>query len=252
MEQTPDPTARFREAAASREAAGLKRAPRVRTPDDDGLIDPTSDDRPGPAGDERPLEAATVRQGALPVADAAHPTGVIGPREQGAGLAAEPGVVRTLTLSESPGSRGGAVLATPEVVQALIGTGRSFVFDTGPAPGGVAAALSAVDILHNQPGLPGSIRTRARESASTARELGLETNDPAGAVVPIVLGPPETARRAALTCAEREVRAGWLRPPSVPVGRSCPRLTARANLSSDDLAAIGNAPAAVAETKVTK
>ncbi|MFC7647962.1 aminotransferase class I/II-fold pyridoxal phosphate-dependent enzyme [Streptosporangium lutulentum] len=80
------------------------------------------------------MEAATVRQGALPVADAAHPTGVIGPREQGAGLAAEPGVVRTLTLSESPGSRGGAVLATPEVVQALIGTGRSFVFDTGQLP----------------------------------------------------------------------------------------------------------------------
>ncbi|MFC7647963.1 hypothetical protein ACFQX6_51445 [Streptosporangium lutulentum] len=50
MEQTPDPTARFREAAASREAAGLKRAPRVRTPDDDGLIDPTSDDRPGQQG----------------------------------------------------------------------------------------------------------------------------------------------------------------------------------------------------------
>jgi 8-amino-7-oxononanoate synthase len=119
------------------------------------------------------------------------------------------------------------------------------------ALGSVAAALTAVDILHNQPELPGYVRTRARELASMARELGLETNDPAGAVVPIVLGPPEAALRAALICAERGVRAGCFRPPSVPVGRSCLRLTARANLGSDDLTVIRGALTVVAEIKVS-
>lgn len=165
--------------------------------------------------------------------------------------AAEPGVVRTITLSTSPGSRGGAVLGTPEVIETLMDTGRSFIFDTGLAPGSVAAALAAVDILQNQPELPGCVRTRAKELASMARRLGLETDDPAGAVVPIVLGPPETALRAALIRAERGVRAGCFRPPSVPAGRSCLRLTARANLSSDDLAVIRGALTAVAEMKVT-
>ncbi|GAA4210185.1 8-amino-7-oxononanoate synthase [Streptosporangium oxazolinicum] len=385
MEQTPDPLARFRTAAATREAAGLRRVLRARTPDDDGLIDLASNDYLGLARDERLVEAAVaatrawgtgstgsrlvtgsttlharlearlraftgaegalvfssgylanlaavaalgrdalvvseagnhasivdacrlsrsrvvvtphrdvvavekaladrdeehaivvtdaifsvdgdlaplaelhaaaVRQGALLVVDEAHSIGVVGALGQGAahaaGLAAEPGVVRTITLSKSLGSQGGAVLGAPEVIQTLIDTGRSFIFDTGLAPGSVAAALAAVDILHHQPELPGSVRARARELAAMARELGLETGDPAGAVVPIVLGPPETALRAALICAEHGVRAGCFRPPSVPAGRSCLRLTARANLSSDDLAVIRGALTAVAEMKVT-
>ncbi|MGV9777557.1 8-amino-7-oxononanoate synthase [Streptosporangium sp. NPDC003464] len=385
MEQTPDPLARLRTAAGTREAAGLKRTLRARTPDDDGLIDLASNDYLGLARDRRLIEAATeatrvwgtgstgsrlvtgstalhaelearlcaftrargalvfssgylanlaavtalgrdalvvseagnhasivdacrlsrsrvvvtphkdvaavekaladrdeehaivvtdavfsvdgdlaplaelhaatVRQGALLIVDEAHSIGVIGPHGRGAvhaaGLAAEPGVVRTVTLSKSLGSQGGAVLGAPEVIETLIDTGRSFIFDTGLAPGSVAAALAAVDILQNQPELPGCVRTRARELASMARELGLETNDPAGAVVPIVLGPPESALRAALICAERGVRAGCFRPPSVPVGRSCLRLTARANLSSEDLAVIRGALTAVAEMKVT-
>ncbi|MEU8378516.1 8-amino-7-oxononanoate synthase [Streptosporangium sp. NPDC048865] len=385
MEQTPDPLSRFRTAAATREAAGLRRVLRARTPDDDGLIDLASNDYLGLARDERLVEAAVAatrewgtgstgsrlvtgstalharletrlrafagaegalvfssgylanlaavatlgrdalvvsdagnhasivdacrlsrsrvavtphrdvpavekalagreeehavvvtdavfsvdgdlaplaelhavaaRWNALLVVDEAHSIGVVGPRGQGAvhaaGLASEPGVVRTITLSKSLGSQGGAVLGAPEVIRTLVDTGRSFIFDTGLAPGSVAAALAAVDILHHQPELPGRVRTRARELAAMARDLGLETADPAGAVVPVVLGPPETALRAALVCAERGVRAGCFRPPSVPVGRSCLRLTARANLSSDDLAVIRGALTAVAEMKVT-
>ncbi|GGL52347.1 8-amino-7-oxononanoate synthase [Planomonospora parontospora] len=210
-------------------------------------------------GDLAPLEelhAAAVRQGALLVVDEAHSLGVVGSGGRGAvhaaGLAGERTVVRTVTLSKSLGSQGGAVLGAPEVVEALVDTGRSFIFDTGLAPGSVAAALAAVDILHHQPELPGRVRTRARELASMARELGLETGEPAGAVVPVVLGRPETALRAAAICAEHGVRAGCFRPPSVPVGRSCLRLTARANLSSDDLAVIRGALTAVAEMKVGK
>ncbi|MBG0815213.1 8-amino-7-oxononanoate synthase [Planomonospora sp. ID82291] len=210
-------------------------------------------------GDLAPLEelhAAAVRQGALLVVDEAHSLGVVGPGGRGAvyaaGLAGERTVVRTVTLSKSLGSQGGAVLAAPEVVETLVDTGRSFIFDTGLAPGSAAAALAAIDILHHRPELPGRVRTRARELASMARELGLETGEPAGAVVPVVLGRPETALRAAAICAEHGVRAGCFRPPSVPAGRSCLRLTARANLSSDDLAVIRGALTAVAELKVGK
>ncbi|WP_326825470.1 hypothetical protein [Streptosporangium sp. NBC_01756] len=225
MEQIPDPPARFRTAPSRREAAGPRRARRVRTPDAGGLGDLASDDRLGSAD-----------RGAV------HP----------AGQAAEPAIVITITLPAPPSSRGGAVPGASEAIETPTDTGRSSIVTTGRAPGGAATALAAVDILQNQPELPGHVRTRARESASTARELGLETNDPAGAVVPIVLGPPETVPRVALICAERGVRDGYLRPLSVPAGRSCPRLTARANLSSDDPAVARGALTAVAEMKVTK
>ena len=201
------------------------------------------------------LAEITARYGALLVVDEAHSLGVIGEHGRGAVYAERlfgaSHLVRTITLSKSLGAQGGAVLGAPEVISTLIDTGRSFIFDTGLAPASVAAALAAVDILRHQPELPGYARARARELAATARELGLETNVPAGAIVPVVLGAPEVALRAAATCAELGVRVGCFRPPSVPEGRSCLRLTARANLSSDDLAVTRHALTAVAE-KVTR
>ncbi|GAA4072755.1 8-amino-7-oxononanoate synthase [Nonomuraea soli] len=206
----------------------------------------------GDMADISAMSALAVRHGALLIVDEAHSLGVVGQQGQGtvhsSGLFRESHIVRTITLSKSLGSQGGAVLGAPEVIETLIDTGRSFIFDTGLAPGPVAAALTAVDILRNQPDLPGFARARASELAATARELGLETNHPAGAVVPVVLGAPEAALGAAATCAAHGVRVGCFRPPSVPDGRSCLRLTARANLSSDDLAVIRHALTAVAES----
>jgi 8-amino-7-oxononanoate synthase len=50
------------------------------------------------------------------------------------------------------------------------------------------------------------------------------------------LGDPRRAVAAAAACLEQGVRVGCFRPPSVPPGRSCLRLTARADLTADDLA----------------
>ncbi|GAA0416737.1 8-amino-7-oxononanoate synthase (BioF) [Acrocarpospora corrugata] len=201
------------------------------------------------------LAAAAVRHGALLVVDEAHALGVVGRHGRGAvheaGLAGNSSIVRTVTLSKSLGAQGGAVLAAADVIDTLIDTGRSFIFDTGLAPACAAAALAAVDLLDQGSDLPEQARSRARELAALARDLGLESADPAAAVVPVVLGAPQAALAAAALCAEYGVRVGCFRPPSVPQGRSCLRLTARANLGCDDLAVIGRALAAVAGTKVT-
>ncbi|GAA1006704.1 8-amino-7-oxononanoate synthase [Acrocarpospora pleiomorpha] len=201
------------------------------------------------------LHAAAVRHGALLVVDEAHALGVVGEHGRGAvheaGLAGNPTIVRTVTLSKSLGAQGGAVLGGPDVIDTLIDTGRSFIFDTGLAPACAGAALAAVEILEQDADLPEQARARARELAALARELGLESAEPAAAVVPVVLGAPQAALAAAALCAEHGVRVGCFRPPSVPQGRSCLRLTARANLGCDDLAVIGRALAAVAGTKVT-
>ncbi|WP_030456447.1 8-amino-7-oxononanoate synthase [Herbidospora cretacea] len=209
-------------------------------------------------GDLAPLGALSevaVRNGALLVVDEAHALGVVGESGRGAvheaGLAGNVHIVRTVTLSKSLGSQGGAVLGAPEVIDTLVDTGRSFIFDTGLAPASAAAALTALHILEEQPDLPKRAREIALALASTARELGFETTEPAAAVVPVVLGDPHRALAAAATCADHGVKVGCFRPPSVPDGRSCLRLTARANLGSEDLAVIGRALAAVAGTKVT-
>jgi 8-amino-7-oxononanoate synthase len=58
---------------------------------------------------------------------------------------------------------------------------------------------------------------------------------PEAAVVPAVVGEPRRAVEAAAAVLAHGVRVGCFRPPSVPHGRSCLRLTARANLTSTDL-----------------
>jgi len=199
----------------------------------------------------RELHAVVRHHGALLVIDEAHALGVVGPGGRGAayaaGLAGEPDVILTVTLSKSLGSQGGAVLGAPAVIETLVDTARSFIFDTGLAPASAGAAAAALDLLAGDPGLPERARDRARRLAATADALGLETTVPAAAVVPIIIGDPAEAVRAAGTCADHGVRVGCFRPPSVPQGRACLRLTARASLGEAELTKVAKALTGVRE-----
>lgn len=193
-------------------------------------------------GDLAPLPAlhAVCRaRGALLVVDEAHSIGVIGEGGVGAvaaaGLAGEPDVIRTVTLSKSLGAQGGAVVASSEVVDLLINTARSFIFDTGLAPASAAAARAALTVVRAEPDRPAAVRRNAGRLAEILRELGVETVVPDAAVVPGFLGDARRAVAAAAACGDLGVRVGCFRPPSVPPGRSCVRLTARADLTAADL-----------------
>jgi 8-amino-7-oxononanoate synthase len=199
----------------------------------------------------RELHAVVRHHGALLVIDEAHALGVVGTGGRGAayaaGLSGEPDVILTVTLSKSLGSQGGAVLGAPEVIETLVDTARSFIFDTGLAPASAGAALAALDVLAADPGLAGRARDRARRLAEAAASLGLETTVPAAAVVPVVIGDPDPAVRAAAVCADHGVRVGCFRPPSVPEGRACLRLTARASLEEAELTKVTRALTGVRE-----
>ncbi|WP_410173598.1 8-amino-7-oxononanoate synthase [Frankia nepalensis] len=189
------------------------------------------------------LHAVARRHGAVLLVDEAHALGVVGPGGRGAaaaaGLAGEPDVIATVTLSKSLGSQGGAVLGPVEVRDHLIDTARTFIFDTGLAPAAAGAALGALRLLVADPGLAASSRARARELALLAG-----APEPAAAVVSVVLGAPERAVAAAATCREHGVAVGCFRPPTVPPGTSRLRLSARADLTDGDVALFATALAA--------
>ncbi|HEX3336229.1 MAG TPA: 8-amino-7-oxononanoate synthase [Jatrophihabitans sp.] len=194
-------------------------------------------------GDLAPLAAMHAiarRHGALLVVDEAHAFGVVGAAGRGAveaaGLAGAVDVVRTVTLSKSLGAQGGAVLAAPEVIDLLVSTARAFIFDTGLAPSSAGAALAALRVLRDEPERCTAVRAHAADLADAVRGLGVETVVPDAAVVPAFVGDPRRAVAAAADCLAAGVRIGCFRPPSVPAGRSCLRLTARADLTADDLA----------------
>ena len=166
----------------------------------------------GDVAPARALHEVSRRYGALLVLDEAHALGVVGPGGRGvaheADLAGEPDVVLTVTLSKSLGAQGGAVLGTPEVMRHLVNTARAFIFDTGLAPASAGAALAALRLLADRPGLAAAARANTAAIASTAAGLALPAVTPAAAVCPVVLGEPERAVRAARICAEHGVRVG--------------------------------------------
>jgi 8-amino-7-oxononanoate synthase len=181
--------------------------------------------------------------------DEAHALGVVGEGGRGAvhaaALAEQPDVVRTVTLSKSLAAQGGAVLGPAEVIETLIDTGRSFIFDTGLAPACAGAALAALEVLTASPWLVSRTRQRAGQLADIAADLGFETARPAAAVVSVALGPPATAVAARQLCADHGLRVACFRQPSVPAGRSSLRLAARPDLTDADLETVGLALAAV-------
>jgi 8-amino-7-oxononanoate synthase len=188
-------------------------------------------------GDPAPLaELAAIcrRFDAVLLVDDAHGLGVLGPRGAGAvaaaGLAGAPDVVITATLSKALGGQGGVVLASGAVIEHLVDTARSFIFDTGLAPASVGTALAALEVLRHEPERPERVRAVATRIA-----LGLGVPVPSAAVVPVVLGDPQRALASAEACARDGVLVGCFRPPSVPEGTSRLRLAARADLTDDDV-----------------
>ena len=180
----------------------------------------------------RALHGVARETGALLVVDDAHGVGVVGAAGRGAvaaaGIAGEPDVVVTATLSKALGSQGGAVLGPAAVRQHLVDTARPFIFDTGLAPASVGAALAALRLVDDE--LVGRLRQNA---LALAEAVGVPAGE--GAVVRVVVGDPHLAASARDRCAEEGVVVGCFRPPSVPRGESCLRLAARADLAADEI-----------------
>lgn len=205
----------------------------------------------GRAADVTGLHRIARRHRAMLVLDEAHSFGVLGEGGRGAacqaGIAAEPDVVRTVTLSKALAGQGGAVLGAPEVIETLVDTGRGIIFDTGLAPTSVGAALAALRILESSPDLPAAARRSASRLAITAVEAGLRATAADAAVTSVVLGEPRAAAAAQQACAREGVQVGCFRPPSVPDGGACLRLTGRATLTESDFTVAKQALAVAAD-----
>jgi len=193
-------------------------------------------------GDAAPLAAladACRAYGAGLIVDDAHGLGVLGDggrgAPQGAGLAGRDDVVATVTLSKSLGAQGGAVLGPARVVAHLVNAARTFIFDTGLAPAAAGAALAALRLLVREPERAARARAVAAELHERLTTAGLDAVRPDAAVVSVRAPSPEQAVRWAADCRAAGLSVGCFRPPSVPDGISRLRLTARGDLSREQI-----------------
>ena len=199
----------------------------------------------GDAAPLRELFNLAQEHDAVLLIDEAHSLGVagVGPFQgrgavAGTSLADHPGVVRTATLSKALGSQGGAVLGSSLLREHLVNRSRSFIFDTALAPPAAAAAMAAVGIIQREPWRAAAVHHNAAALAAQlqptlGRSAAVERS--AGAVQSIPMPSAEAALAASQAAYAAGVQVGCFRPPSVPDGVSRLRLTARANLTPNDL-----------------
>jgi 8-amino-7-oxononanoate synthase len=176
--------------------------------------------------------------GALLLVDDAHAVGVLGPHGAGgvaaAGLAGEPDVVVTATLSKAFGAAGGIVAGPAELRRHLVDTGRTFMYDTALPPAVAAGAGAALGILRDADALRAELADRAAYARQRLRAAGLDVPAPAGGVLSVTAPGPEQAVAWAAACRDRGVAVGCFRPPSTPDSRSRLRLTINVGVARVD------------------
>ena len=161
-------------------------------------------------GDRAPVAALAVLaevHDAWLVTDDAHGFGLDGGDE----AAHVP--LRMGTLSKAIGGYGGYLAASAPVIALMRTRARSFVYSTGLPPASAAAALAALEIIGANPALRAAPR---RKALRFTRALGLPNAE--SAIVPLVLGAPETALAASAALERAGFLVTAIRPPTVPAG----------------------------------
>jgi 8-amino-7-oxononanoate synthase len=187
----------------------------------------------GDAAPLRELHALASAHGALLLVDEAHAIGTIGPHGSGgvaaAGLAGDPGVVVTATLSKALGAAGGVVAGPAALRRHLHDTGRTFIYDTAPPPAVVAGASAALAIARGSDSARSELVRRATLAAAA-----LDAPAPAAGVLSPPAGDARAAADWAERCADEGVAVGCFRPPSTPDHRSRLRITVNTGVAAED------------------
>ncbi|MCC7146137.1 MAG: 8-amino-7-oxononanoate synthase [Phycisphaeraceae bacterium] len=176
--------------------------------------------------------------GALVVVDEAHGTGVLG--TNGRGLCEVQGVsgrvdVVVSTASKALGGLGGVITARQEVIDWIVNRGRSFIYTTAMPAGQAAAIGAALAVVADEPWRRRRVEELSRGLRSELGQrgwLGAGDADPAVVtpIVPLTVGPAETALALAAHLEEAGFLAPAIRPPTVPANAARVRLSLRADL----------------------
>ncbi|MGI9020195.1 MAG: aminotransferase class I/II-fold pyridoxal phosphate-dependent enzyme [Solirubrobacterales bacterium] len=186
----------------------------------------------------RELHGLAARHRCKLMVDEAHGTGALGPGGRGAvaaaGLGGDVDVV-VGTLGKALGGYGAYVCVSSQVAELLVNTARPFIYSTAPPPPAVGAALAALTILREHPGMVEQLRRNAGTLREGLGAYGLDLGGSRTQIIPVMVGD---ARRAMALCEhalERGVFAQAIRPPTVPEGTSRLRLAVMATHSAEEL-----------------
>ena len=182
-------------------------------------------------GDLAPLaELAEVarRHEAMLLVDEAHATGVFG--AAGRGVAEHLGVeesvtARVGTLSKALGCAGGFVGGSRLLIEWLVNRARPYIFSTAAPAAISAAALAALEIVEAEPQRRRELLQRAAALREQLAARGWTPGRSASQIIPILVGQPQRAVELAQRLRQAGLLVPAIRPPTVPEGEACLRVS---------------------------
>jgi 8-amino-7-oxononanoate synthase len=189
------------------------------------------------------IDLARVLKGLDPrdvlVLDEAHALGVYG--AHGSGVASDYGDERIVivgTLSKAFGCAGGFVAATGEIIELLISTARTFIFDTSMPPPIAAAARVALQAIVHGDALRAALNANVTRLCAGLRTIDRFARVQETPIIPLSIGDARDALDLAEHLHRHAIFAPAIRPPTVPAGQSQIRLVVRADHTAVEIDAL--------------
>jgi 8-amino-7-oxononanoate synthase len=178
---------------------------------------------------------------AILLVDEAHATGVFGPR--GRGVAEHFGLenrvhVRIGTLSKALGCVGGFVAGSQPLIEWLVNRARPYVFSTAAPAAASAASIAALDIVRNEPQRRSNLLARSQLLRDELRRQGWNTGASASQIIPVIVSDPERAVNLSSKLRDCGLFVPAIRPPTVPIGEACLRVSLTAGHTEEMISAL--------------
>jgi 8-amino-7-oxononanoate synthase len=184
------------------------------------------------------LRAIADAHSALLMLDEAHATGVIGPRGRGTEehYGCE-GAVDILmgTLSKAPGTVGGYVSGSEELVTHLRFFARTAVFSTSLPAALCAGATEAFRIMMHDPEPRERLWANVRAMADGLVTAGFKIPQPQSPIIPLPIGDADRLVRVSRDLYAKGIRCAGVSFPAVPMGAEILRITVNARHTMEDI-----------------
>jgi 8-amino-7-oxononanoate synthase len=203
-------------------------------------------------GDRAPLGdlvSVKERYGAYLLVDEAHAVGVLG--ERGRGCAEEAGVEEAVdfvvgTFSKSLGTTGGFCASDHPELDMVRYACRPYMFTASPSPSVIASARGALAALAARPELRRRLWDNARRLHDRLRALGFELGAEVAPIIAVLMPAADEAMAAWRRLLDLGVYVNLVLPMATPNGRPLLRCSVSAAHTAEQIAAVGDAFAAIA------
>lgn len=192
----------------------------------------------GMDGDKADLPAAIgdLHDDDILLVDEAHALGLFG--AEGGGLAhglADARIVILGTLSKAIGAAGGFIAGPAPLIDLLINSARTFIFDTALPPAIAFAARVGIMLSRTADDRRTRLFAKADLLRDGLREIGVAAPAQRTPIVPVMLGDERRALDVMQRCAQHGINAPAIRPPTVPPGTSRLRISIRSDHTDEQI-----------------